>query len=166
VNKYCNYVRTFIWQLCEWDRVDICMTFHKRAFDSITHVNSILPTQLPHTFPYIVASFIHHYFDSPNIKFRFRLQDRCSSKQSDWFDSQFHNQLSNDICACRQINWNRNKTTTTFVGQIAKQYKSKSKCNFILIYRIAFFQIFLQIFQVFFQMKKSIKQICSCYCQL
>jgi hypothetical protein len=45
-----------------------------------------------------------------------------SSKQSDWFDSQFHNQLSNDICACRQINWNRNKTTTTFVGQIAKQH--------------------------------------------
>jgi hypothetical protein len=20
------------WQLCEWGRVDICMTFHKRAF--------------------------------------------------------------------------------------------------------------------------------------
>jgi hypothetical protein len=34
------YVRKFIWQLCEWDRVDICMTFHKRAFDFfnfITH---------------------------------------------------------------------------------------------------------------------------------
>jgi hypothetical protein len=56
----------------------------------------------------------------PIFTFRFRLQDRCSSKQSDWCDSQFHNQLSHDICACRQINWNRNKTTTTFVGQIAK----------------------------------------------
>jgi hypothetical protein len=33
VNKYCNYVRKFMWQLCEWDRVDICMTFHSRAFD-------------------------------------------------------------------------------------------------------------------------------------
>jgi hypothetical protein len=40
VNKYCNYVRKCMWQLCEWDRVDICMTFHKRVFDflnSITH---------------------------------------------------------------------------------------------------------------------------------
>jgi hypothetical protein len=30
--------------------------------------------------------------------FTFRLQDRCSSTQPDWFDSQFDNQLSNDIC--------------------------------------------------------------------
>jgi hypothetical protein len=22
-----------MWQLCEWDKVDICMTFHKRAFN-------------------------------------------------------------------------------------------------------------------------------------
>jgi hypothetical protein len=46
--------------------------------------------------------------------------------------------------------------------------KVKSKCNFILIYWIAFFQIFLQIFQTFFswKQKKSIKQICSSYCQL
>jgi hypothetical protein len=28
VNKYCNYVRKCMWQLCVWDRVDICMTFH------------------------------------------------------------------------------------------------------------------------------------------
>jgi hypothetical protein len=33
VDKYGNYVPKFIWQLCEWGRVDICMTFHKRAFD-------------------------------------------------------------------------------------------------------------------------------------
>jgi hypothetical protein len=29
-----------MWQLCEWDTVDICMTFHKRGFDffnSIAH---------------------------------------------------------------------------------------------------------------------------------
>jgi hypothetical protein len=35
-----SYVRGFVWQLCERDRVNICMTFHKRAFDffnSITH---------------------------------------------------------------------------------------------------------------------------------
>jgi hypothetical protein len=25
MNKYCNYVRKFMWQLCEWDRVDICI---------------------------------------------------------------------------------------------------------------------------------------------
>jgi hypothetical protein len=31
VAKYGNYVRKFMWQLCEWGRVDICMTFHKRA---------------------------------------------------------------------------------------------------------------------------------------
>jgi hypothetical protein len=33
VDKYGNYVRKFMWQLCGWGRVDICMTFHKRAFD-------------------------------------------------------------------------------------------------------------------------------------
>jgi hypothetical protein len=33
VDKYGNCVRKFMWQLCGWDRVDICMTFHKRAFD-------------------------------------------------------------------------------------------------------------------------------------
>jgi hypothetical protein len=29
-------------------------------------VNSILPTQLPHKFPYIVAILIHNHFESPN----------------------------------------------------------------------------------------------------
>jgi hypothetical protein len=33
VDKYGNYVRKFMWQLCEWGRLDICMTFHKLAFD-------------------------------------------------------------------------------------------------------------------------------------
>jgi hypothetical protein len=33
VAKYGNYVRKFMWQLCGWGRVVICMTFHKRAFD-------------------------------------------------------------------------------------------------------------------------------------
>jgi hypothetical protein len=45
VAKYGNYVRKFMWQLCEWGRVDICITFHKRAFDffiSITKAVSIL----------------------------------------------------------------------------------------------------------------------------
>jgi hypothetical protein len=32
VDKYGNYVRKLMWQLCGWDRDDICMTFHKRAF--------------------------------------------------------------------------------------------------------------------------------------
>jgi hypothetical protein len=33
VDKYGNYVRKFMWQVCGSGRVDICMTFHKRAFD-------------------------------------------------------------------------------------------------------------------------------------
>jgi hypothetical protein len=28
-----------MWQLCEWDRVDICMTFHKRSFDFLIAIN-------------------------------------------------------------------------------------------------------------------------------
>jgi hypothetical protein len=32
------------------------------------NVNSILPTQLPHKFSYIVAIFIHNHFESPNSK--------------------------------------------------------------------------------------------------
>jgi hypothetical protein len=27
------YVQKSMWQLCGWGRVDICMTFHMRAFD-------------------------------------------------------------------------------------------------------------------------------------
>jgi hypothetical protein len=86
VAEYVNCLRKFMWQLCEWDRVDICMKFHKRAFDFlnfITHwfdnfencatmncqknVNSIPPTRLPHRFLYMVARFIDNYFESPNI---------------------------------------------------------------------------------------------------
>jgi hypothetical protein len=33
VDKYGNYVRKFMWQLCGCGRVDIWMTFHMRAFD-------------------------------------------------------------------------------------------------------------------------------------
>jgi hypothetical protein len=50
-----------------------------------------------------------------------------------------------DVQVNNPIDWYRNKTIT-FVGQIAKQYKSKNGCNFILGWN-AFFQIFLQIFQ-------------------
>jgi hypothetical protein len=73
VAKYGNYVRKFMWQLCEWGRVNISMTFRKRAFDFFNsiaialhqnctpmncqrNVTSTLPTQLPHTFSYIVAN--------------------------------------------------------------------------------------------------------------
>jgi hypothetical protein len=31
VAKYGNYVRKFMWQLCEWGRVDISLTVHSRA---------------------------------------------------------------------------------------------------------------------------------------
>jgi hypothetical protein len=33
MDKYGSYVRKFMWQLCGWGGVDICMTFHMRAFD-------------------------------------------------------------------------------------------------------------------------------------
>jgi hypothetical protein len=33
VDKHGNYVRQFMWQMFEHGTVDICMTFHKRAFD-------------------------------------------------------------------------------------------------------------------------------------
>jgi hypothetical protein len=33
VDKYVNYVRKCMWQLCGWGKVNICMTFHMRAFD-------------------------------------------------------------------------------------------------------------------------------------
>jgi hypothetical protein len=32
VGKYGNYVRKFMWQLCEWGRVNICMTFHVKKW--------------------------------------------------------------------------------------------------------------------------------------
>jgi hypothetical protein len=69
VDKNGNYVRKFMWQLCEWGRVNICMTFHKCAFvffytiarcldnfqncatmNCQRNVNPILLTELPHTF--------------------------------------------------------------------------------------------------------------------
>jgi hypothetical protein len=31
VDKYGNYVRKFMWQLCWWSRVDIYVIFHMRA---------------------------------------------------------------------------------------------------------------------------------------
>jgi hypothetical protein len=34
VDKYGSYVRK-LWQLCGWGIVDICMTFHMRAFDCL-----------------------------------------------------------------------------------------------------------------------------------
>jgi hypothetical protein len=93
MDKYGNYVRKFIWQLCGWGIVDICMTFHMRAFNffyTIAHsldnfqncatmncqrnVNSILPTELPHKFSYIVAILIHNNFESPNIFLHFLQQ--------------------------------------------------------------------------------------------
>jgi hypothetical protein len=35
------------------------------------NVNSILPTELPHTFLYIVAIHIYNHFESPNMYFFF-----------------------------------------------------------------------------------------------
>jgi hypothetical protein len=60
---------------------------------------------------------------------------------TDWLDSQFDNQLSNDICARSKINWNRNETTAVAVGRQCHFkiwldchiLKKKNKSNFILI---------------------------------
>jgi hypothetical protein len=41
VDKYGNYARKCMWQLCGWGRFDICMTFHKRAFDFLYHCTLI-----------------------------------------------------------------------------------------------------------------------------
>jgi hypothetical protein len=37
-NKYGNYVRKFIWQLCGYDRVDISLTVHSRAIKILINV--------------------------------------------------------------------------------------------------------------------------------
>jgi hypothetical protein len=47
---------------------------------------------------YLFSPIKFEIFESQAVIFTFRLQDRCSSTQPDWFDSQFDNQLSNDIC--------------------------------------------------------------------
>jgi hypothetical protein len=81
VNKYGNYVRKFMWQLCRWDRVDISLTVHSRAILKIvksmcngikkikcthmkchtshTNVNYTSPTQLPYLFTIILNNSIH-----------------------------------------------------------------------------------------------------------
>jgi hypothetical protein len=38
LDKYGNYVRKFMWQLCGWAIADICMTFHLIFFISL-HVD-------------------------------------------------------------------------------------------------------------------------------
>jgi hypothetical protein len=76
VDKYGNYVRKCMWQLCGWDRVDISLVsiVHSRAILKIvksmcngrykkkikcahmkchTNVNSTPPTQLPHTYIFV-----------------------------------------------------------------------------------------------------------------
>jgi hypothetical protein len=42
VDKYGNYVRKCMWQLSGWGRVDIWMTFHKRAFDLFIPLHVVL----------------------------------------------------------------------------------------------------------------------------
>jgi hypothetical protein len=99
ISTYDNYVRKSMWQLCGWGMVHICMTFHKRAFDTIAHwfdnvqncatpncqkkVNSIPPTQFPHKFLYIVAILIQNHFESPNIKTDATFP-RCTDSRPGW----------------------------------------------------------------------------------
>jgi hypothetical protein len=83
-DNYGNYVRTFMSQLCGWGILDFCMAFRLRVFDffySIVHsldnfqncatmncqrnVSSILPTELPYKFSYIVAILIHNNLNHP-----------------------------------------------------------------------------------------------------
>jgi hypothetical protein len=44
VAKYGNYVRKYMWQLCEWGRVNFCRTFHKRAYDFLNSIHIDLTT--------------------------------------------------------------------------------------------------------------------------
>jgi hypothetical protein len=37
MDKYGNYGRKFMWQLCGWGKVDICMTFAFDFFYTIAH---------------------------------------------------------------------------------------------------------------------------------
>jgi hypothetical protein len=86
VDKYGNYVRKFMWELCGQDRVDICLTVHSRAIlkivksmcnaikksnarlRNVIQISTVYPTtQLPHKFSYVVAILIHNHFESPNI---------------------------------------------------------------------------------------------------
>jgi hypothetical protein len=82
VAKCGNHVRKFMWQLCGWGRVDICMTFHKRAFDffiplhidltifkiaQLWTVKEMSTLSHPHKLSYTAATPIHNHFESPNI---------------------------------------------------------------------------------------------------
>jgi hypothetical protein len=42
------------------------------------NVNSILPTQLPHKFSYIVAILTHNHFESPNMYYRGGYESKIS----------------------------------------------------------------------------------------
>jgi hypothetical protein len=56
VDKYGNYVRKCMWQLCGWGRVDICMAFHMHAFEFFIslHIDLTMKCQLHPT--HIVAT--------------------------------------------------------------------------------------------------------------
>jgi hypothetical protein len=43
-NFLAGIVRKCMWQLCEWDRFDICMTFYKRAFNFLIPLHIDLTT--------------------------------------------------------------------------------------------------------------------------
>jgi hypothetical protein len=83
VAKYGNCVRKFMWQLCGWGMVDICMTFHKRAFDFflyhcrlIRQFSKLRDSDLSKKYQlcptHTVATYIfvhilsHNHFESPN----------------------------------------------------------------------------------------------------
>jgi hypothetical protein len=78
MDKYGNYGRKFMWQLCGWGIIDICMTFHMRAFDFFTplHIDlkDMSTLSYPHSchinfrtlLPYL--STIH--FASPNTYYK------------------------------------------------------------------------------------------------
>jgi hypothetical protein len=65
VDKYGNYVRKFMWQLCGWGRVDIHNHFESPNIIALLdnfqncalmncqrNVNSLLPPELSYTFSY------------------------------------------------------------------------------------------------------------------
>jgi hypothetical protein len=44
VDKYGNYVRKFMWQLCGWNRADISLTVHSRAICQLSNKSQLYPT--------------------------------------------------------------------------------------------------------------------------
>jgi hypothetical protein len=64
VDKYGNYVRKCMWQLCGQDRVDICLTIHSRTILKIVKsmCNDIKNQMHPYEMSYKCQLYPFHTF--------------------------------------------------------------------------------------------------------